>query len=140
MMGRSLQQWYAFAVFSLRDFFRTLSSDPLYEWKAFTFFIVSESLFAMSAMFALATAAGGDALLQSRTALVLCCTVMFSLIFWAHATAEKRLLHRFEREFRSLSKAQRVAITVGVLLVMVLSVWAAYRAAGAAHAHLAGLR
>jgi hypothetical protein len=134
-----LQRWYAYEIFLLRDFCRLISSDGLHEWKARTFITLSEGFLAFAAVLALSVKAGWNVFLHSRGALVVSFVAISGAIYFAHVTAEKHLLHRFEGEFRRLSRAQRIAATMPAVALLVLSVGILLWAATAAR-HYVGVR
>ena len=60
------------------------------------------------------------------------------LAIWANREAERRLLPRFEKDFRLLGRTQKVAATISVMLLVVLSLVAFLLTAQAARDKLAG--
>ena len=134
-MSHSVQRGYAFAVLSLRALFKLTPFDSAYEWKTRTIIIFSGFNFASAIMARVSIAARWDALLDSTPALVCCLASIWSVCWWAQGTAESRLVHRFEGEFRHLSRATRITMAIGMVLFVVLSILAVSRTARAIHAH-----
>lgn len=135
-MTTRLQRWYAFAVFLLRDFFRGASSDGLFEWKTRTVLTISQASLVAAAM--LMVSAGWDTLafMRSTGGFVGCGVVVGMLFYWANRRAEQRLLPRFEQDFRRLGRSQRIVGTIGIIVLLALTVSAAIEAAAAGHRKL----
>jgi len=140
MTRHGFQRWYAFVVLSMRDFCRLSPFNLAPDWTAGVFIVLSETLYACVGVVALSIAADWADFLHSRQARTSCFMAIFLAIWWAHATAESRFVHRFEGEFRHLPKAPRIAMMVAVPAVAALSVWASVAVGGAMHAYLNGAR
>ena len=137
-MRHRIQRWYAFAIFLLRELLRSDMDAGLSQWKARTIITASESFFALAAIDEVSIAA--DWRVFSTGAFVFCGVVVSTVFYWANGQAEERLLPRFERDFRKLSRAQRIAGTVVVLLLVVASGWAALASGKATHNAIIGAR
>lgn len=138
-MNLRTKRWYAFAVLLLRDLFRAASNDALFEWKARTVLCLSEVWIGMTIIMLTCMAAGWHAFLRSFNAFFGSALIIGALLIWANREVERRLLPRYEREFRRLSKRQRVAATSGLVLLMVLSLVAFVSSAGLVRARVAGI-
>lgn len=132
----TLQRWYAYAVFLLRDVFLASPNNRRYEWKARTTMLLSQGFLAIAAAEMAMITSGWYLPLRYPAASVFGCAMLGLALFPVNSTAERRLLPRFEHEFQQLSKPRRIIGRVGVVLYVALTAAAFLGSAAAVHAHL----
>lgn len=133
---KKLQRGYAFAVFTLRDFFRP-SLDRFYDWKATFVLVLSLVLLVMSALYT-ASAISGRLLgvLSDGKRFDSFIFVLSVTFYFINSQAQRLLLPRFEREYLALQsnpKRKRlttIAVVSGLVLIVAISGLARFAAPG----------
>ena len=78
--------------------------------------------------------------MESQAAFVCCGAIVLGVLYWVNGVAERRLVPRFEKEFRGLSKRQRIAATIAITLLLALTTAGVLLSAAAAHKKLVSAR
>jgi hypothetical protein len=130
-----IQRWYAYAVFALRGVIRATSFDNLFEWKARVIVTLSQGLVVLAVFWTITAATGHSAWVPGPTSTFVLWSALGLLFYLANARVERRLLPRYQSNYLSLRKGDRIAATVGVLLFVVLSFASAMAAATFDRAH-----
>jgi hypothetical protein len=127
-----MQRSYAFAVFLLRDFFRLSPFDQLSQWKAQVTMSLSQLCLVGAVVLTTSAAVGRLVVVaRSETAFLTSAAVLTAGLYLANGYAERRLLPLFEHDYRLLTRTQRIAGMVVVVLVVALTVVAALASAAA---------
>jgi hypothetical protein len=133
MVSLATHRLYAFAVFLLRDFFALSPFDRLFQWKAQATMVLSQLFLAAAAVFGTSVALGHLVVIaQSKSTFVVFGGVIAVVLALANGQAERRLLPRFEHQYRLLTRTQRIIGTIIVLLGIALTFTAALLCAVAA--------
>jgi hypothetical protein len=129
----TIQRLYAFAILLLRDFFRWSPGDRLFQWKAQVVMSLSQVSLLVAAAFMASVATGHLVLVARSEGTFLAFGAVLSVVLYlANGHAEQRLLPRFERAYRLLTRTQRILGTIMVLLGVALTGAAAIVSAAAA--------
>ncbi len=136
IMKVTLQLWYAYAVFLLRDVFLTGSNNRLYKWKARTTMVISQAFLVIAAVVTTMRVSDWYWPLRDPAVFVFGCGMLGLTLFLVNSAAERRLLPQFEREFHQLSKTFKIVGRTSVILYIALSIVALLGSAAAVHAKL----
>jgi hypothetical protein len=129
----TLQRGYAFAVFLLREFIRSISADRFFEWKAQVVMSASQSFFILGAIYTSSVARGGRLeVLESKRSFLMFGIGCATLLYIANGYAEERLLPRFKEQFDRLDRREKRRGIIAVLLLVLLCYLAMTAAAYAA--------
>jgi hypothetical protein len=129
----SLQRGYAFAVFLLREFIRSISADRFFEWKAQVVMSASQSFLILAAIYTFSVARGARVeVLESKRSFLVFSIGCATLLYFANGYAAERLLPRFKEQFERLDRRDKRRGVIALLLLVLLCYLAMTAAAYAA--------
>jgi hypothetical protein len=121
MVIGKLQQAYAFAIFLMRDFFRSASDDGLSTWKAQLVMTGAQALLAVTFVFGMSAVIGHRVAVLTSKATFLAFTVALVVgLLAANRRAEQRWLPPFERDFAAFNRKVSASLALVMILALVL--------------------